>query len=38
MIKAIEIIEDAVFGGQFGTLNGNFKIDLCPKWYEVCIK
>ena len=38
VISDEEIIEDAVFGGQFVTLNGNFKIDLCPKWYEVCIK
>lgn len=25
-----EIIEDAVFGGQFGTLNPAFRINLCP--------
>lgn len=35
MISDEEIIEDAVFGGQFGTLNPAFRINLCPPTPEV---
>ena len=37
VISDEEIIEDAVFGGRFGTLNDEFRIDLCPRWYEVSL-
>lgn len=35
VISDEEIIEDAVFGGQFGTLNPAFRINLCPPTPEV---
>ncbi|CAC5373033.1 Leucine-rich repeat and IQ domain-containing protein 3 [Mytilus coruscus] len=34
VISDEEIIEDAIFGGRFCTQNEEFKINLCPPWYE----
>lgn len=36
VISDEEIIEDAVFGGRFGTLHPAFRIELCPPAPEVC--
>lgn len=35
VISDEEIIEDAMFGGEFGTLNPAFRINLCPPTPEV---